>query len=205
MEYFVAYADYVGYFGSALIFCAFYMKTMIPLRAVAIASNITMITFGFFGKVYPMLILHSCLLPLNITMLIQMKTLIKNVKEASNGEFNMEWLLPYMKKETYTKGDYIFKIQEKAEHLFFLQKGKILLPEINREMNEGSLIGEIGIFSPHQKRTASAKCLNDVIVYSIPYNKVLELYYQNPKFGFLLIELINKRLLRDEQKCNQGA
>jgi hypothetical protein len=43
MEFFVTYADYIGYFGSMLISCAFYMKTMIPLRAVAIAGNITII------------------------------------------------------------------------------------------------------------------------------------------------------------------
>ena len=39
----------------------------------------------------------------------------------------------------------------------------------------------------------------EVVVYA---DKVLELYYQNPKFGFLLIQLINKRLLQDEQKRN---
>ena len=176
---------------------------MIPLRTVMICANFAMILYGFFGKVYPNLILHSALLPLNITLLIQMKKLIKNVREASNGDFSVEWLLPYMKKEIYSNGDYIFKIKENAEYLFFIQKGTVLLPELNKEMNAGELIGEIGIFSPSRERTASAKCTSDATVYSIPYDKVLELYYQNPKFGFLLIQLINNRLLHDEQRRKQ--
>jgi len=203
MDINITYAEYAGYVGIILIFSALYMKTMIPLRTVMICANFAMILYGFFGKVYPNLILHSALLPLNITLLIQMKKLIKNVREASNGDFSVEWLLPYMKKEIYSNGDYIFKIKENAEYLFFIQKGTVLLPELNKEMNEGDLIGEIGIFSPSRERTASAKCVSDATVYSIPYDKVLELYYQNPKFGFLLIQLINNRLLHDEQRRKQ--
>jgi CRP/FNR family transcriptional regulator, cyclic AMP receptor protein len=199
----ITYTDLIGYVGAVLIFFTFYMKTMIPLRTIAICSNCAMILYGFSVKIYPVFVLHLVLLPLNITMLIQMKKLIKNVREASKGEISMKWLLPYMKKESYNTGDYIFKIQEKAEYLFFIQKGKVNLPELGTEINEGELIGEIGIFSPSRERTASAKCLDDAIVYSIPYDKVLQLYYQNPKFGFLLIQLINKRLLQDEQRRNQ--
>ena len=32
--------ELVGYLASALVFATFYMKTMMPLRAVAIASNV---------------------------------------------------------------------------------------------------------------------------------------------------------------------
>jgi CRP/FNR family transcriptional regulator, cyclic AMP receptor protein len=199
----ISYTDLIGYAGAILIFFTFYMKTMIPLRTIAICSNIIMILYGFSLKIYPVFILHSVLLPLNISMLIQMKKLIESVREASKGEISMKWLLPYMKKETYGNGEYIFKIQEKAEYLFFIQKGKVYFPELGTEVNEGELIGEIGIFSPSRERTASAKCSGDTIAYSVPYDKVLQLYYQNPKFGFLLIQLINKRLLQDEQRRNQ--
>ena len=42
-------AELVGYLASALVFATFYMKTMMPLRAVAIASNVAFISYGYVG------------------------------------------------------------------------------------------------------------------------------------------------------------
>ncbi|HJW13384.1 MAG TPA: cyclic nucleotide-binding domain-containing protein, partial [Thermoanaerobaculia bacterium] len=86
----------VGYLASLLVFCAFYMKTMIPLRCVAIASNVAFITYGFAGRLYPVLVLHVVLLPLNCLRLLQMRTLIRRVREAARGDMSMEWLIPLM-------------------------------------------------------------------------------------------------------------
>jgi CRP/FNR family cyclic AMP-dependent transcriptional regulator len=54
-----------GYLASALVLATFCMKTMIPLRAVAICSNFAFIIYGFYDGVHPVLILHAILLPLN--------------------------------------------------------------------------------------------------------------------------------------------
>ena len=66
-----------------LVFSSFFMKTMIPLRVVAIASNVAFISYallglkyGIFGRVYPILVLHSALLPLNVVRLREMKRLM---------------------------------------------------------------------------------------------------------------------------------
>jgi hypothetical protein len=47
---------------SALVFAAFFMKTIVPLRLVAIASSLAFIAYallglayGVFGRVYPIL------------------------------------------------------------------------------------------------------------------------------------------------------
>jgi len=39
------WALYLGYLGSFLMFCTFYMKTMIPLRLTGIAENVCMIIY----------------------------------------------------------------------------------------------------------------------------------------------------------------
>ena len=51
-----------GWVSAILVFSSFFMKTMIPLRMVAICSNISFISyallgleFGVFGRVYPIL------------------------------------------------------------------------------------------------------------------------------------------------------
>ena len=46
-------AELVGYLASALVFATFYMKTMMPLRAVAIASNVAFISYGYVGGMAP--------------------------------------------------------------------------------------------------------------------------------------------------------
>src|SRR5215211_2998395 len=94
-----------------LVFSSFFMKTMIPLRVVAVASNVAFMTYallglkyGIFGRVYPILVLHSSLLPLNLVRLYQIKRLIKAVGRASSKEV-FDSLLPYMGSETHRQGE----------------------------------------------------------------------------------------------------
>jgi len=81
----VTWIDIIGYIASLLVAATFYMKTIISLRILGIASNVFFITYGFFGGLVPVTLLHMFLLPLNIVRLVQMKTLIAKVKTASIG------------------------------------------------------------------------------------------------------------------------
>src|SRR5262245_8743769 len=101
--------ELAGYTASALVFMAFYMKTMIPLRIVGIASNLAFIAYAAGAKLYPVLILHSILLPLNGLRLLQMRALIRKVRDASRGDLSMEWLIPFLRRRALTKGDVLFK------------------------------------------------------------------------------------------------
>src|SRR5262249_38605196 len=55
-------------------------------------------------------------------------------------------------------------------------------------------LGEVVTFSPGRKRTASAMCETDVEVLRISARRVFELFCQNPKFAFLLMQLIIGRM-----------
>jgi CRP/FNR family transcriptional regulator, cyclic AMP receptor protein len=67
------------------------MKTMIPLRVVGIASNVAFMSYalvglayGIFGRLYPILVLHACLLPLNLIRLRQVRGLVRQcVQQAT--------------------------------------------------------------------------------------------------------------------------
>ena len=58
----------IGYLASALVFATFCMRTMIPLRLAAICSNIAFVVYGFFGGIYPVLLLHVVLLATSIAL-----------------------------------------------------------------------------------------------------------------------------------------
>jgi CRP/FNR family cyclic AMP-dependent transcriptional regulator len=82
----LTWVQLVGYAASLLVFSTFYMKTMIPLRCIAVASNVTFLIYGYFAGLYPIFFLHVVLLPLNILRLYQMRKLIERVRRASRGD-----------------------------------------------------------------------------------------------------------------------
>ncbi len=193
--------ELAGYLASALVAASFYMKTIIPLRLFAITSNIAFITYGIGAGLYPVIILHTFLFPLNILRLMQMKKLIHNVKEASDGNFSLESLIPYMTREKVKNGDILFRKGDSAETMYYISKGRIQLEEIGIVVDKGNLLGEMGIFSPQKERTYSAKCIDDDMeIYSITGGGVKQLYYQNPEFGFFLVKLITGRLIDSLEK-----
>ena len=81
-------AEASGYLASLLVFLAFYMKTMVPLRIIGICSNCAFITYGYLDALSPVLILHLILLPLNCVRLYQILRLTRQVEEATKGDLN---------------------------------------------------------------------------------------------------------------------
>jgi hypothetical protein len=59
-----------GYLAAALIFTAFLMRTMRPLRLLALGSNVAFIVYGIGLGLTPVWLLHSTLLPLNAWRLL---------------------------------------------------------------------------------------------------------------------------------------
>ena len=84
--------EIAGYLAAVLVFLTFYMKTMIPLRMIGICSNCMFIIYGSLDGLYPVLVLHLILLPLNGLRLREMPRLTQQVRRAAQGDLNMDWL-----------------------------------------------------------------------------------------------------------------
>jgi hypothetical protein len=63
--------DVAGYVASALVLAAFYMKSMVWLRVVALLSNVAFIVYGLALNLPPIWLLHALLVPLNWFRLIE--------------------------------------------------------------------------------------------------------------------------------------
>ena len=61
----------IGYLASLLVLATFCMSGMVPLRAVAIASNVAFIGYAALAGISPVLLLHALLLPMNAYRLLQ--------------------------------------------------------------------------------------------------------------------------------------
>src|SRR5882757_5250015 len=64
------WVDVAGYLACSLVFLTFYMKGMVPLRLVALCSNVAFLVYAFSLHLAPIAILHSALIPVNIIRLI---------------------------------------------------------------------------------------------------------------------------------------
>jgi CRP/FNR family cyclic AMP-dependent transcriptional regulator len=67
----LSWIDLLGYAASATVLATFCMNSMRYLRLVAIGSNILFILFGSMAHIYPVLLLHIVLLPVNVARLTQ--------------------------------------------------------------------------------------------------------------------------------------
>src|SRR5262245_31694337 len=63
--------DVIGYVASTLVLTAFGMKKIIPLRVVAMCSNLAFIIYGLGLGLTPVWFLHAALLPMNAWRLVE--------------------------------------------------------------------------------------------------------------------------------------
>jgi len=187
----------LGYVGGIFSIATYSMKTMIPLRIMAIISNVVFIVYGAIDEVYPVLILHVVLLPLNAYRLRQMMKLVAHVRQAAHGDLRMDWLKPFMSRRSYAAGDELFHLGDPANEMFFTLSGRFRLKELNLELGAGEVVGELGLLAPENRRGQTLECIADGEVLTITYNEVRQLYFQNPEFGFYFLRLTSARLFEN--------
>ncbi len=190
-------AELAGYLAAVLVFLTFYMKTMIPLRIVGICSNCAFIVYGYLGGLYPVLILHLVLLPLNTVRLREMLRLTKQMREAADSDLKMDWLKPFTSSRRISAGDILFRKGDAASAMYFVVSGRCRLTELGIDIRLGDVVGELGLLAQNQLRTQTVECVEDGEVLQIAYEQVKQLYYQNPQFGFYFLQLSTRRLFRD--------
>ena len=59
------WTDMIGYFGAFLLVLTFFMPGMVQLRITAICSSLAWLTYGLADTLYPIIVLHMVLIPLN--------------------------------------------------------------------------------------------------------------------------------------------
>lgn len=193
----IGWGEFFAVIGAIFYVATYAMQTMVPLRIAGIVSALFFILYGYFAKSYPTLFMYLFLLPLNIFRLRQMLVLVKKVKASASGDLSMVWLKPFMTRRQYFRGDLLFQKGDAADEMYYTVTGKFRLPELGIEIAPGALVGEMGLLAPENRRTASLECVEDGEVLTLSYEKLRELYFQNPQFGFYFLKLTSERLLQN--------
>ncbi len=117
-----------------------------------------------------------------------------------------QWPTSYMKKEFFKKGDVLFRRGDKADKMYYIKKGALRLVEINKVVRDGEVIGEMGIFSPHSQRMATAVCEEDMEVYTLTKEEVIDLFRKDCTVASDLMHLSCQRFtenLRRETEAKE--
>ncbi len=189
-----------------LIIVSAFVRTMIPLRWLAVGSNVGFIVCGLAQRNVLMVALHAVLLPVNLWRVGQMVRLTRRVSAATADPQQLSlWLRPYMRSRSYKAGTLIFQRGALADRLYFLVTGEVALPEVQGTLKAGQLFGEIAFFAPDRRRSSSARCLTHCNVMSIDEDTFKQLVYQNPDFGLAVVRLIAGRLSQDVQRLQADS
>ena len=190
-------------FASVFVVATTTMRTMIPLRVFAILTNIVLISTAIPSHNYLVILVQAVVLVLNSYRLHQMLQLVRDVKKSVNSDLSLEWLKPFMTERKCTAGEVLFYKDEKAEDMFYIVSGRFKLVESGIELPVGAIVGEFGMLSPSNARTQTLECVEPGVVLSVSYNKVEELYVQNPAFGFYFLRLASARLFENIDKLEK--
>jgi len=193
----ITLANMLGLIGVIFFVATLLMQTMVPLRIANMVGCAFFAGFGALAGNVTTFLLYLLLLPINAFRLRQMLTLVKKARTATQGDTSMEWLKPFMTERKYRKGDILFRKDDTADEMLLTVTGKFLVTEIGVELPPGRLMGELGFLTPNNRRTATIECTENGHVLTITYEKLLEIYFQNPQFGYYFLVLTSQRLLEN--------
>jgi hypothetical protein len=190
-------ANMLALAGAAFYVATLMMRTIVPLRVIGIISIAFFMAYGLVAGAVGTFLLYLLSLPVNVIRLRQMLSLVKKARTSAQGDLSMDWLRPYMTPRKYRKGEVLFRKGDVANEMFLTVTGKFLVAEIGIEVPPNRIMGELGFVAPKNKRTQTVKCIESGDVLTITYETLLELYFQNPEFGYYLLSLTSERLLQN--------
>jgi uncharacterized membrane protein len=199
----ITIANICALVGAIFFVATLLTRTMVPLRVSNMISNVFFMAFGALAGDIRTFLVFLLLLPINAIRLRQMLNLVKKARNAVRGETSMEWLKPFMTQRKYRQGDVLCKKGDVANEMFLTVSGKLLVTELAIELPPGSPVGELGFLTPNNRRTATVECTEAAQVLTITYERLLELYFQNPQFGYYFLVVTSQRLLQNIARADR--
>ena len=193
----INFANMLALVGAIFYVATLMVRTIVPLRVIGIISIVFFIGYGALAGAMATFFLYLLSLPINIIRLRQMLTLVKKARISAQGDLSMDWLRPFMSPRKYKKGEVLFQKGDAAKEMFYTVTGRFLVKEIGVELPPGRIMGELGFIDPKNRRTQTVESLENGEVLTITYDKLLELYFQNPEFGYYVRRLTPERLMQN--------
>lgn len=196
----LTFANILACAGGLFLLASFLVRTIVLMRVLCIFSIVFFLCSAALAHSIQSFLMYFMALPMNVVRLVQIRNIVKTARSAAQGTLSMDWLRPFMTPRTYKKGDVLFRKGDPGTEMLMTLTGKFLVTEIGIEIPAGRMLGELGFISPDNKRTQSVECIEDAEVLTITYDKLLEIYFENPEFGYFFLRLVSDRLLQNHAR-----
>jgi len=193
----ITIANMFALVGAIFFVTTLLMRTMVPLRVANMVGNVFFVGYGALAGDIKTFLLYFLMFPINAIRLRQMLKLVEKARTATQGDMSMEWLKPFMTERKYRRGDRLFKKGDRANEMLLTVTGRFLVTEIGVELPPGRILGEFGFLTPDNRRTGTVQCIEDGQVLTITYDRLLEIYFQNPQFGYYFLVMTTRRMLEN--------
>lgn len=196
----ITFSNVLALVGAIFLVATFVVRTIVPIRILTIVSIVFFLGSAVLAGSIPKFFLYLLALPINVIRLVQIRNLVKKARSSAQGTLSLGWLRPFMIPRSYQKGDVLFRKGDAATEMILTVTGKFLVTEINIEIPAERILGELGFLSPKNLRTQSVECIESGEVLTITYDKLLEIYFQNPEFGYYFLRLTSDRLIQNHAR-----
>ena len=181
-----------------LVVASAFVRMMIPLRWLAVGSNVGFVVFGLTHPALAVALLHGVLLPVNLWRVTDMMRIARQSRRASDSREQLAvWFRSYMRARRMRAGRVVFRAGDIADRIYFLADGVIDLPEAGRTLRAGEMFGEIAFFAPDRRRSSTAVCRTRCTLLSFDEATFRQLCYQDPDFAVQVVSLIAGRLTEE--------
>lgn len=120
-----------------------------------------------------------------------------------------EAFLPYreaIKEKEYKRGAYLFKVNHRADKVFYVKEGRIKLSVTGRDgkelikriYHEGELVGESAMMG--ERRLNTAQALEECVVQVIPVQVLFNAMQKNNGLGNHLMLMFGERMIQMEKR-----
>ncbi len=200
------FIETLGWLAAALTVASYAVRTMLPLRILAILSSLAFVTYAVLLSLWPMVVMELILLPFNIWRLWEIVVLRRKVNEASqNMAPDFSVIKAYGKRRIIPRGTAIFQVGDAVDQLYFIEDGTVRIDQAGVDLVAGDIFGEIAFFTDAATRTATATAQDEVTVFELDKTAFLRLQFQDPSFGLAVMRTVTRRLIEAAEKAAARA
>lgn len=190
------FVEVLGWLAAGTTVAAYAMKTMVPLRIMAIVSSVCFFTYGALSQAWPVMAMEAVLLPLNtwrFWQLMRIRSRIETARASEADDFSA--LEAYGTVRSFRAGEVIFRQGDPADALYLVRSGTVRADKYGTVMGAGEIFGEVAFFTDAATRTSSVTAVEEVEVYEVNETAFMRLHFQDPAFGMSVMRVITRRLI----------
>jgi voltage-gated potassium channel len=126
------------------------------------------------------------------------KSIIEKIPLFKNANENIiKEIVLQLKPVIFTPGDYIFRLGEEGQHMYFISNGSVEIVDEEKgivfaTLSEGSYFGEMALLFA-TKRSASAKALDFCDLYRLDRSQFMHIINRYPDFSAEIKQMAEKR------------